>query len=132
MSRSDGVRFGLAAVLIMPLLAGCTGTSNPLAGSEAVHDLDMSGRWVLSAADAPSCGVSFASAPGGQHGAVNPEGGCPAKFFVARRWALADGTLSITGEADESLAQFKSAGDHFTGQSSGGIPLTLTRDQDRP
>ena len=130
MSRSDRVRFGLAAALILPLLAGCSGTSNPLAGSEPLHNSDMSGRWMLSAADAPSCGVNFASAPGGQHGAVNPEGGCPAKFFSARRWALAEGTLTVTGETDEALAQFKSAGDHFVGQSSGGVPLTLTREQE--
>ena len=50
------------------MLAGCAGGSVRRidAGGGADADIDMTGRWILSAPNAPSCGMNFAGAPGAQ------------------------------------------------------------------
>jgi hypothetical protein len=119
---------GFGGLVLAILLSGCAGASSPFAAPEpAARELNMTGRWILTAPNAPSCGINLAAAPGAQQGAVSPEGGCPANFFTGRRWTFADGTLTITDEESQPLAQFKFSIDHFAGQSTGGIPLTLTR-----
>jgi hypothetical protein len=116
---------GLLAVLS---LAGCAGASNAPGPTDAAQEPGMSGRWILTAPNAPSCGVTFAAPAGAQQGVVDPEGGCPANFFTGRRWALADGILTVTDEARRPLARLTFAGDRFAGQSSDGVPLTLIRE----
>ena len=116
------------SLLVVLSLAGCAGGSNALGPTDAAREFDMSGRWILTAPNAPSCGVNFAAAPGAQQGVINPEGGCPANFFTGRRWALVDGTLTVTDEASTPLARLTFSGDRFAGQSSEGAPLTLSRE----
>ena len=65
----------------------------------------MTGRWILAAPNAPSCGMNFASSPGGQDGTIAPEGGCPGNFFTSRHWTLAQGTLTINDHENKPLAQ---------------------------
>jgi hypothetical protein len=88
---------------------------------------DMTGRWILTAPNAPSCGMNFSGASGAREGPVLPEGGCPDKFFMSRRWAFEQDALVINDEDNAPLAQLKFAGDRFTGQSAAGTPVTLVR-----
>ena len=87
----------------------------------------MTGRWILSAPNAPICGMNFAGAPGARDGAVSPEGGCAENFFMSRRWTLDQGMLAINDENDQPLAKLSNAGGRFEGQSTAGTPVTLTR-----
>ena len=87
----------------------------------------MAGRWILAAPNAPVCGMNFAGSPGARDGTVSPEGGCPGKFFMSRRWTLEQGALVINDEANQPLANFSNAGGHFEGQSAAGFPVTLSR-----
>jgi hypothetical protein len=117
-------------VCIVVLMAGCatgTTTQSPDAAAVPAARLDMTGRWTLSAPNAPSCGISFEAAAGAQAGAVRPEGGCPGDFFRSRRWSLAQGSLTITDHKSEPLAELKASGERFVGQSIGGMPVTLAR-----
>jgi len=75
----------------------------------------------------PPCGLEFDGAPGKRSGKVAPDGGCPGNFYTSRRWAMEGGTLTISNELNEPLAQFKLAGQQFEGQSVAGIPLMLAR-----
>ena len=119
---------GFGGLVLALLLSGCAAGLSPFGAPEpAARELDMTGRWILTAPNAPSCGINLAAAPGAPQGTVSPEGGCPANFFTSRHWVFADGTLTVTDEESQPLAQFKFAEDHFAGQSTGGIPLTLTR-----
>jgi hypothetical protein len=87
----------------------------------------MAGRWMLSAPNAPACGMNFEGAPGQTQGAIEPEGGCPGKFFMSRHWQLAQDQLTINDHENEPLAQLKFAGGHFEGQSTAGTPVRLAR-----
>ena len=76
------------------LLAGCA--SNPLGGTAtSAPDTGMAGRWILATPNAPTCGMNFNGPPGASEGIVSPEGGCPEKFFMSRRWSLGSGGLTI-------------------------------------
>jgi hypothetical protein len=105
------------------LLAGCA--SNSLSSS-ATPDIGMAGRWILAAPNAPICGMNFAGSPGVREGTVSPEGGCPEKFFMSRRWSLGPGGLTILDENSQPLATLSYANGRFEGRSTAGTPMTLT------
>ena len=117
--------------LIALLLAGCFGErfsfGDSVPAAAQTPDTAMAGRWMLSAPNAPACGMNFGGAPGAREGPVSPEGGCPGKFFLSRRWTTADGALIINDAENQPLAQFNFAGDRFEGQSTAGTPVTLAR-----
>ena len=113
------------------LLAGCTG--NPLGeaatpASAPVRPLIMNGRWILSMPNAPSCGMNFTGAAGGQEGTLVPEGGCPGNFFTSRHWALTQGALTIADQDNQPLAQFAFVDGRFEGKATAGAPVTLNRE----
>jgi hypothetical protein len=85
----------------------------------------MSGRWILSAPNAPVCGMNFSGSP--DKGGVVPEGGCPERFFTSRRWTLENGTLAINDDTGNPLATFIFVGGRFEGKSAAGTPVTLAR-----
>jgi hypothetical protein len=87
----------------------------------------MVGRWILSAPNAPSCGLEFRGSPEVRSGTIAPDGGCPGGFYLSRRWTMEGGALIITGNENQPLAQFKSTGTHFEGQSTAGTSVTLAR-----
>lgn len=109
------------------LLAGCA--SEQIAAPDPAPPVptDMAGRWILSAPDAPSCGMNFAARPDNADGRIEPEGGCPGRLFMSRRWQLADGRLVINDRDNAPLAELRFADGSFKGQSVEGAPLTLTR-----
>ncbi|MDO8876671.1 MAG: AprI/Inh family metalloprotease inhibitor [Pseudolabrys sp.] len=120
------------AVLSAIALAGCAGgagTSSFLSDRPppGAADLTMVGRWMLAAPNAPACGLNFTAKPGATEGAVAPEGGCPERFFTARRWTLQQNALTISDDEKNMLGQFTFAGDGFEGKSNIGKPLSLTR-----
>ena len=116
-----------ASTLFALLLAGCAGGGS-LGGSVApAPDSGMAGRWMLAAPNAPMCGMNFAGPPGAREGTVSPEGGCPEKFFMSRRWALDQGALAIIDQDNQPLATLSYAGDRFEGRSTAGTPVTLSR-----
>ena len=113
------------SILIALSLAGCAGGGS--LGGSAVPDTGMVGRWMLAAPNAPICGMNFAGAPGARDGTVSPEGGCPEKFFMSRRWSLDQDALAINDQDNQPLAKLSYAGGRFEGQSPAGPPVTLSR-----
>ena len=117
---------GAAASL---MLANCAGSAS-LPGSLSESDdqsAAMAGRWMLSAPNAPMCGMSFSQSSGAGSGNIVPEGGCPGNFYRSRRWTLEQGALSIKTDEDERLAQLTFTGAGFHGQSAASTPISLTR-----
>ena len=115
--------------LIASMLAGCAGGQFGNAAPEAAQTLDtIAGRWMLLAPNWPACGMNFAGAPGVRDGTVSPEGGCPEKFFMSRRWTFEQDKLTINDRENNPLAQLNFAGGRFEGKSTVGTPVTLTRD----
>ncbi|HXZ46652.1 MAG TPA: AprI/Inh family metalloprotease inhibitor [Pseudolabrys sp.] len=123
-------RSSTGTVLVILTLTGCAGEQFSLGSSApapAPIDATMVGRWILSAPNSPSCGLEFNGAPSARAGSVTPDGGCPGNFYMSRRWAMEGDALSITSEENQPVAQFKSAGTHFEGQSSAGTAVKLSR-----
>jgi hypothetical protein len=126
--------FAIAVTFAMLTLAACStggGVAVDLAEpSGPAQPRSMAGRWMLAAPNAPACGVEFRSR-GGPAGDLTPDGGCPGNLYRSRRWTLANGALTIASDDDEALAQLQGRGEHFEGQTSDGLPLTLTRKSSR-
>jgi hypothetical protein len=117
-------------ILIAAMLAGCAGS--PLGETAPVATADMTGRWILAAPNAPSCGVNMNGAPGAQQGSIVPEGGCPGNFYTSRHWSLDAGTLTIVDDENLPLASLTLAGGHFEGQATTSMPVTLSRVNQEP
>jgi hypothetical protein len=132
----NAFRLAGAIAAVAMTLAGCAGAGLSPSVEEAppAPNVAMAGRWMLSAPAAPSCGMRFtqanpqAGATGNaMGGSIAPEGGCPGNFFTSRHWAFESGRLVIRDHNSEPLAQLAFADGHFTGQSTAGMPVTLTR-----
>jgi hypothetical protein len=111
------------------MLAGCAG--NPFGSGQTASVVqpadNMAGRWMLAAPSAPVCGMNFGGPAGAREGKVAPEGGCPEKFFLSRRWALEQGALTILDDENNPLATLTLASGRFEGTSTAGTPITLAR-----
>jgi len=130
--RGTGKSLAILSLAIVSL-AACGGGSSLLDGvgenpeAAAMRDLGMEGRWILTAPNAPTCGLTFTGPPGANEGRITPDGGCPERFFLARRWRLAEGALSVVGADDAVLGVFRAVGGRFEGKSGAETPLTLSR-----
>ncbi len=117
-----------AGLILALTVAGCAGNSLTTGGATAPSgEFTMPGRWMLSAPNAPMCGMNFSGPGGARSGKVAPEGGCPGNFFLSRTWALEDDTLVIKDDNDNTLARLPNTGGRFEGQSVAGITVTLAR-----
>lgn len=118
---------GAGGVVIAVMLAGCGGGKFGEPAPASASPAGMSGRWIMSAPNAPSCGMSFGGAPGAREGKVAPEGGCPDRFFLSRRWSIEQEALVIVDDENNTLARLSFAGDRFEGRSAAGTPVTLAQ-----
>jgi hypothetical protein len=122
-----GLRAAGAALTALTL-AGCAGGASLLGGETSpAPEVAMPGRWILSVPKAPVCGMMFSGDPKKPDGAIVPEGGCPERFFLSRRWSLQQGTLKISDDNDNLLATLSLTGGRFEGKSNADTPVTLTR-----
>lgn len=120
----------IPVIFVVIALTGCASGENSLLSASttaATAEVTMPGRWMLSAPNAPSCGMNFAGGPGAYEGTVVPDGGCPGRFFTSRRWVLASGGLTINDHEGNALAQLGFAGGNFEGKTAEGMPVTLAR-----
>jgi hypothetical protein len=70
----------------------------------------------------------FNSAVGALEGTVAPEGGCPGKLFMSRKWTFEQNSLVLRNHNGEPLAQLGSAEPgKLEGRSTNGEPVSLTR-----
>ena len=114
---------------LVVLLSGCTANTLSVTGAEtSMLPPEMTGRWILTAPNAPSCGMQF-TARGAGEGTVLPEGGCPGDFYLARGWRLTGGKLVIAGDNAESapLGTLEFSNNRFAGKDNAGVPITLAR-----
>jgi hypothetical protein len=121
----------VGGVLIALLLGGCAGGQSLTTGGGAANaqapETGMAGRWMLTAPNAPMCGMNFTGGAGAKIGKVSPEGGCPGNFYLSRTWALEQDTLVINDDDNNALARLPNAGGRFEGKSVAGLPVTLAR-----
>jgi len=126
MRRRSGM-FRTLAMLTAFALAGCSGGSGMFSGASGPQPapVEMTGRWLLAATNAPPCGVNFSGSR--SEGSMAPEGGCPGNFFTSRRWSYEQDALIIRDHNGEQLASLKHNGARFEGAATNGMQITLTR-----
>jgi Protease inhibitor Inh len=108
--------------------ASASTTLTPVAMPRGGPPVEMTGRWVLASTGTSSCGMVFNSAVGALEGTVAPEGGCPGKLFMSRKWTFEQNSLVLRNHNGEPLAQLGSAEPgKLEGHSTNGEPVTLTR-----
>jgi hypothetical protein len=118
-------------ILVALLLGGCAGGQSLTTGGSTANaqapETGMTGRWMLTAPNAPMCGMNFRGAPSAREGSVAPEGGCPGKFFLSRRWKLEDDALVINDDENNALVRLTLVDGQYKGQAAAGFPVTLAR-----
>ncbi len=115
-------------IVLAVMLSACATEQGPTPPTPLPQN-DMSGHWVLAAPNAPPCGMEFHGVPGQFQGTINPEGGCPGNFFTSKRWTFMQDTLTLTiaDQNDQPLAQLSLGDGRFSGKSTAGMPVTLSR-----
>jgi hypothetical protein len=115
-------------IVLAVMLAACATNDGPTPPAPPPQN-DMSGRWMLAAPNAPPCAMEFQGVPRQLQGTINPEGGCPGNFFTSKRWTLTQDTLTLTiaDQNNQPLAQFALGDGRFTGKSTAGMPVMLSR-----
>jgi hypothetical protein len=128
---------GRASALILVLLAltGCSGidwpgsSSSPTAPPQAgAPPVSLSGRWQLSSPSRGQCNMTFgASSPTAADGTIAPEGGCPGKFYMSRKWTYDQTGLTLRDHNGQPLAQLAGESGNFQGKATSGEPVALMR-----
>jgi hypothetical protein len=115
-------------IVVAVMLAACATNDGPTPPAPQPQN-DMSGRWMLAAPNAPPCAMEFQGVPGQLQGTINPDGGCPGKFFTSKRWTFTQDTLTLTiaDQNNQPLAQLALGDGRFTGKSTTGMPVMLSR-----
>jgi hypothetical protein len=72
--------------------------------------------------------MTFAAASAAAaEGTIAPEGGCPGKFYMSRKWTFDQAGLTIRDHKGQPLAQLTPEGGGFQGKATGGEPVALLR-----
>jgi hypothetical protein len=83
---------------------------------------------MLSSPGHGQCNMTFASAGANAiEGTIAPEGGCPGKFYMSRKWTAEGGGLVMRDHKGQPLAQLSQEGGSFQGKATSGEPVTLLR-----
>jgi hypothetical protein len=128
-----------ASVLILLALPGCSGvgidwpgsstapqTAQP--GAPGAPPVSLAGRWLLSSPSRGQCRMTFGAAnPAAADGTIAPEGGCPGKFYMSRKWTYDQAGLTMRDHNGQPLAQLSSEGAGFQGKATSGEAVTLLR-----
>ena len=97
----------------------------PQAGAPPVS---LAGRWQLSSPSRGQCNMTFgASGPTAADGTIAPEGGCPGKFYMSRKWTYDQAGLTLRDHNGQPLAQLAGEGGNFQGKATSGEPVALMR-----
>ena len=123
-----------ALSLALLVLAGCSGVDSgrssavPETVAPTPPPVDLAGRWLLSSPGRGQCHMTFGSAsPTAIEGTIAPEGGCPGKFYMSRKWAYEQGAITMRDHNSQPLAQLSSEGPGYQGKATSGEAVTLLR-----
>lgn len=126
---------GCALILTLLSAAACSGDRvGELLGSSAqpaaptAAPVNMAGLWLLSSPGRGQCRMTFgAAAPNAAEGTIAPQGGCPGKFYMSRKWTTEAGGIVVRDHNGQPLAQLSNEGGQFNGKATSGEPVTLMR-----
>ena len=120
-------------------LAGCNtdglggGGANSGASSSAFSQptappVPLAGRWQFSSPGRGQCNMTFGAAnPAAAEGTIAPEGGCPGKFYMSRKWTYDQNGLTMRDHNGQTLALLAGEGGRFDGKAASGEQVALSR-----
>src|SRR4029079_1670539 len=93
-------------------VTGCSGVSWPGSGAtptavqpSAAPPVSLAGRWMLNSPGRGQCHMTFGSAgPAATEGTIAPEGGCPGRFYMSRKWTAEAGGVVMRDPTGQPLA----------------------------
>jgi len=133
--QATGTARRTVTILATLALASCAGDrlvglpggtdAPPPAAQQSAPPMDMAGRWLLSQPGRGQCHMNFVAASAtAVNGDIKPEGGCPGRLYMSRKWTFEQGQLVIRSHTSQPLAQLSAGGG---GKATSGEPLTLMR-----
>jgi Protease inhibitor Inh len=88
----------------------------------------IAGRWLFSSPGRGQCNMTFGSAnAAAAEGTIAPEGGCPGKFYMSRKWTYDQNGLTMRDHNGQTLALLAGEGGRFAGKATSGEAVTLGR-----
>jgi hypothetical protein len=128
----------IAPIVALVALAGCSGIEWPGSSSPSptvapvvqsptpgAPPINLAGRWLLSSPGRGQCNITFGANPGAADGTIAPEGGCPGKLYMSRKWTYDQAGLTMRDHNSQPLAQLAHEGAGFQGKATSGEPVTL-------
>jgi len=123
-----------ALIAILLTAAGCSGISWPGSGAPpavvqpAAPPVSLAGRWMLTSPGRGQCHMTFGSAgPAAVEGTIAPEGGCPGRFYMSRKWTVDGSGVVMRDHTGQPLAQLSYDGTTYQGKATSGEPVALMR-----
>ena len=127
-----------ALLLTMLALVACAGERftgpdfgpgpGALSSQPSAPPAAMPGRWLFSSPSRGQCNMTFGAANAtASEGTIAPEGGCPGKFYMSRKWSYDQNGLTMRDHTGQPLAQLSGAGGRFDGKATTGEPVALAR-----
>jgi hypothetical protein len=109
-------------------MPGSSSTTPAQPAQTGAPPVSLAGRWQLSSPGRGQCNMTLgASAPAAVDGTIAPEGGCPGKFYMSRKWTYDQTGLTLRDHNGQPLGQLSGEGGSFQGKATSGEPLALMR-----
>ena len=118
-------------------LAGCntdglggaaSGASSSTFSQPSAPPIPIAGRWLFSSPGRGQCNMTFGAAnPAAAEGTIAPEGGCPGKFYMSRKWTYDQNGLTMRDHNGQTLALLAGEGGRFDGKAASGEQVALSR-----
>jgi hypothetical protein len=120
------VALALAACNTDGLGGAASGPGASSFSSPTAPPTPIAGRWLFSSPGRGQCKMTFAAANAtAAEGTIAPEGGCPGKFYMSRKWTYDQNGLTMRDHNGQTLALLTGEAGRFEGKALSGEPVTL-------
>ncbi|WP_068020188.1 AprI/Inh family metalloprotease inhibitor [Rhodoplanes sp. Z2-YC6860] len=106
---------------------GNSGTSSNSFSQPSAPPVPIAGRWLFSSPGRGQCNMTFGAAnASAAEGTIAPEGGCPGKFYMSRKWTYDQNGLTMRDHNGQTLALLAGEGGRFDGKAASGESVALS------
>jgi predicted small secreted protein len=118
----------LAACNTDGLGGGANSGASPNSFSQpSAPPVPVAGRWLFSSPGRGQCNMTFGAAnAAAAEGTIAPEGGCPGKFYMSRKWSYDQNGLTMRDHNGQTLALLAGEGGRFDGKAASGESVALS------
>jgi predicted small secreted protein len=105
-----------------------SGASSAAFSQPSAPPVPIAGRWQFSSPGRGQCNMTFGAAnAAAAEGTIAPEGGCPGKFYMSRKWTYDQNGLTMRDHNGQTLALLAGEGGRFDGKAASGEQVALGR-----